>query len=409
MKKIAIIGGGAVGIFVAANLSDCSDEITIHVYEKGKRLLEKVRISGGGRCNVTHDHLVPMELIKNYPRGGKSLLGPFSRFNCLDTYYWFVERGVELKTEEDGRVFPTSDNSETIIECLMGALSKKNLSIFTSTAIRSFEHTEGRFVLEDSNGLMNVYDAVVVATGSGKQGYQLLENMNLELRPLLPSLFTFQLEEEWVKTLSGISINNVSLRIEGEKIKSQGVLLFTHWGISGPAVLKLSAFAAQEFFEKDYNTNIEINWLSLWNEEEIKAEILNTRSNNIKKLIKNTPLFELPSRFWAAILEQLDIHELKWADISNAKINLLMKQLIASVFKMLGKSTNKEEFVTCGGLDLNEINLKTFSTKKIPNLYVAGEALNVDAITGGFNFQAAWTGGWHIAEDIKRKVKEDAF
>lgn len=409
MKKIAIIGGGAVGIFVAANLSDCSDEITIHVYEKGKRLLEKVRISGGGRCNVTHDHLVPMELIKNYPRGGKSLLGPFSRFNCLDTYYWFVERGVELKTEEDGRVFPTSDNSETIIECLMGALSKKNLSIFTSTAIRSFEHTEGRFVLEDSNGLMNVYDAVVVATGSGKQGYQLLENMNLELRPLLPSLFTFQLEEEWVKTLSGISINNVSLRIEGEKIKSQGVLLFTHWGISGPAVLKLSAFAAQEFFEKDYNTNIEINWLSLWNEEEIKAEILNTKSNNIKKLIKNTPLFELPSRFWAAILEQLDIHELKWADISNAKINLLMKQLIASVFKMLGKSTNKEEFVTCGGLDLNEINLKTFSTKKIPNLYVAGEALNVDAITGGFNFQAAWTGGWHIAEDIKRKVKEDAF
>lgn len=409
MKKIAIIGGGAVGIFVAANLSDCSDEITIHVYEKGKRLLEKVRISGGGRCNVTHDHLVPMELIKNYPRGGKSLLGPFSRFNCLDTYYWFVERGVELKTEEDGRVFPTSDNSETIIECLMGALSKKNLSIFTSTAIRSFEHTEGRFVLEDSNGLMNVYDAVVVATGSGKQGYQLLENMNLELRPLLPSLFTFQLEEEWVKTLSGISINNVSLRIEGEKIKSQGVLLFTHWGISGPAVLKLSAFAAQEFFEKDYNTNIEINWLSLWNEEEIKAEILNTKSNNIKKLIRNTPLFELPSRFWAAILEQLDIHELKWADISNAKINLLMKQLIASVFKMLGKSTNKEEFVTCGGLDLNEINLKTFSTKKIPNLYVAGEALNVDAITGGFNFQAAWTGGWHIAEDIKRKVKEDAF
>lgn len=409
MKKIAIIGGGAVGIFVAANLSDCSDEITIHVYEKGKRLLEKVRISGGGRCNVTHDHLVPMELIKNYPRGGKSLLGPFSRFNCLDTYYWFVERGVELKTEEDGRVFPTSDNSETIIECLMGALSKKNLSIFTSTAIRSFEHTDGRFVLEDSNGLMNVYDAVVVATGSGKQGYQLLENMNLELRPLLPSLFTFQLEEEWVKTLSGISINNVSLRIEGEKIKSQGVLLFTHWGISGPAVLKLSAFAAQEFFEKDYNTNIEINWLSLWNEEEIKAEILNTKSNNIKKLIKNTPLFELPSRFWAAILEQLDIHELKWADISNAKINLLMKQLIASVFKMLGKSTNKEEFVTCGGLDLNEINLKTFSTKKIPNLYVAGEALNVDAITGGFNFQAAWTGGWHIAEDIKRKVKEDAF
>lgn len=406
MKKLAIIGGGAAGIFVAANLPECSDKLTVHIYEKGKRLLEKVRVSGGGRCNVTHEHMPQAELIKNYPRGGKSLLGPFSRFNCMDTYYWFVTRGVELKTEEDGRVFPVSDNSETIIDCLLGALSKKNLSIYTSTAIRSIEYSEGRFMLEEGNGLVNVYDAVVLATGSSKQGYQLLQDMGFEMIPPVPSLFTLQLEEQWVKDLSGISIENVVIRIAGEKVKVQGPLLFTHWGISGPAVLRLSAFAAEKFFEKDYRVSIEINWLSFSNEEEIKAGILKAKVENNKKLIKNTPLFGLPSRFWSALLEQSEIHEFKWADISNAKINLLIRQINCTVLNMTGKSTYKEEFVTCGGLSLKEVDLKTFSTKKIPGLYVAGEALNIDAVTGGFNFQAAWTGGWHIAEDIKRKMSE---
>lgn len=396
-----IIGGGAAGFFTAINLAEQTENHSIAILERGKDVLQKVRISGGGRCNVTHAQFEPKPLSLNYPRGEKELLGPFHSFMTGDTISWFEERGVELKIEEDGRMFPVSNSSQTIIDCFISLARKHHIDILTSQNVSTIEKTD-YWQLETKTDSFNC-DNLVVTAGSSPKVWQMMKNLNHTIVDAVPSLFTFNIVDKQITELAGIAIE-ARVEIPQLNLESQGPLLITHWGFSGPAILKMSAWGARELHNSGYKFDLIINWLNYLSLEECLATLF-VRRKSSKKQVGNEWLFDLPKRLWKYLVESISLTEKNWADCSNVDLHNLATLLTASTFAINGKSTFKEEFVTAGGVDLKEINFKSFSSKKQENLYLAGEVLNIDAITGGFNFQNAWTGGWMIARAISMSTQ----
>ncbi len=407
-KKIIVIGGGAAGFFAAINIAEKCDNAEITIAEKTQKLLSKVKVSGGGRCNVTNDCPDISKLVKNYPRGEKQLKKIFRHFAVEDTISWFEERGVELQSEDDGRMFPVTNSSQTIINCFSREAERLKIKINTGCEIKSITKKDAQFIL-DTNGEELTCDAVVVTTGgfSKLSAYEFLLPTKHKIIPPLPSLFTINLKKDPVTELMGVSVRNAEVKIAGTKLKYSGPVLITHWGFSGPAVLKLSAFAAETFHEKNYVADILINWTVLENEENVKHEI---ESNILKKpnsFPVNSNLFRLPERLWMFLLEKSEINPQKnWSEQTRKSLNKLINNLYADQYRMEGKTTFKEEFVTCGGIDLQEINTETMESKLVPGLYFAGEILNIDGITGGFNFQAAWSTAYVVSQSISGQCQE---
>jgi predicted Rossmann fold flavoprotein len=386
---LAIIGGGAAGFFAAANLRPGVRSV---ILEGSARPLSKVAISGGGRCNVTHACFDPAELIRSYPRGGKELRGPFSRFQPRDTMEWFESRGVPLKIEEDGRVFPVSDSSQSIIDCLMSDCSEIRLK----SRVEAVNKQDGRFVLELKDGQRLEAENLLLCTGSGSKGHWLAQSLGHSLTDLAPSLFTFRIEDKLISGLPGISFQDCSLSLQvGQKrFKTRGAVLITHWGLSGPAVLRLSSLAARELYATGYSATLTVDWLSSSIEERLIA------CRREKKLLRKLSP-GLPGRFWERLLEIAGIdQDLPASQLSNNQIRAVEALLRCSHLQVEGKGEFKDEFVTCGGVSLSEVNLKTMESKLVPGLYFAGEVLDIDGITGGFNFQAAWSTAWHVAQGI---------
>ncbi|MFY0713791.1 NAD(P)/FAD-dependent oxidoreductase [Seonamhaeicola sp. NFXS20] len=396
---VIIIGGGAAGFFAAINTAEMNPDLHIAILEKAKEGLQKVKVSGGGRCNVTHAEFIPSELIQNYPRGDKELLGPFHQFMTGDTIEWFEKRGVALKIEEDGRMFPESNSSQTIIDCFLTEANKHKVDVFYSTTVQSINKHHEYWELQTNKNNFHAKN-IVVATGSSVKVWKLLEKLNHHVVKPVPSLFTFNVNDKRIKNIPGVVVQDVLVKVLNSKLESQGPLLITHVGFSAPAILKLSAWGAIELAEKNYKFQIEINFIN-----QDFQECLETLKDIKQALAKKTVLkfsqFELPKRLWQQLVLASTIEEsTKWAEINKKQLEALATQLTKAVFNVDGKSTFKEEFVTAGGVDLKEVNFKTFESKLHKNLYFAGEVLNIDAITGGFNFQNAWTGAYIVAKNI---------
>ena len=402
---ILIIGGGAAGFFTAINAASMNSNLKIAILERGKEVLTKVKISGGGRCNVTHAEFIPQELTQNYPRGERELLGPFHTFMTGDTIAWFEERGVELKIEEDGRMFPISNSSQTIIDCFLAETSRHQISVLKNEPVITLSNNNSQWDVVTKNGTLTANN-VVVATGSNPKIWRLLEGLGHTIVDAVPSLFTFNIKDERIADLPGVA-TNVSVKVLDNKkntvLESEGPLLITHWGMSGPAILKLSAWGARILEENKYKFSIKINWLLDETEDEVLLQLLSLKSKNPKQTLQKHAQFDLPKRLWQVLLRTSGIQDDEiWADISKKKLQNMANQLVSSHFDVNGKSTFKEEFVTAGGVNLKEVNFKTFESKLIPSLYFAGEVLNIDAITGGFNFQNAWTGGYIVAQSLAK-------
>ncbi len=398
--NILIIGGGAAGFFTAINVVEKNPNLKVAILERGKTVLEKVRISGGGRCNVTHACFVPNELVKFYPRGEKELRGPFHQFCSGDTIEWFEKHGVTLKIEEDGRMFPESDSSQTIIDCFTKATKDLGIDVLTSQSVQSIYKAETHFKVQ-TNTETFLAEKVVMTTGSNPKMWEMLESLGHSIISAVPSLFTFNVKDTRIKDLMGLS-TFASVKVKKSKLEASGPLLITHWGLSGPGILRLSAWGARELFDKNYHFAILINWLNETTFEETIDLLKEVKTENAKKVISKKTPFEMPNRLWERLVLASGIsEETKWADCTKNQLQALANQLTNGEFQVNGKSTFKEEFVTAGGIDLKEVNFKTMESKIIPNLYFAGEILNIDAITGGFNFQNAWTGGFIVAQSIK--------
>ncbi|MBG43473.1 MAG: aminoacetone oxidase family FAD-binding enzyme [Aequorivita sp.] len=403
---VIIIGGGAAGFFTAINAAENNPKLKIIILERGKEVLTKVKVSGGGRCNVTHAEFLPKELTQNYPRGEKELLGPFHSFMTGDTIEWFEKRGVALKIEADGRMFPVSDSSQTIIDCFLSEVKRLNVEILLNQSVKEIQKEENRFTINTTTDTFSA-EKIVVATGSNPKIWKLLEDLGHTIVPAVPSLFTFNIKDSRIIDLPGLS-TDASVKVLDEKgkmiLESNGPLLITHWGMSGPAILKLSAWGARMLEPFNYHFNIEVNWLNTLSEEEVFDALKNLKTSQGKQTIFKNAQFELPKRLWQSLVKAAGIMEtLTWADATRENLQNLAHQLTAGVFEVAGKSTFKEEFVTAGGVDLKEVNFKTFESRKIDGLYLAGEVLNIDAITGGFNFQNAWTGSYLAAQAITNK------
>ncbi|WP_282030489.1 NAD(P)/FAD-dependent oxidoreductase [Winogradskyella eximia] len=398
-KDIIIIGGGAAGFFAAINIAEQHPDLSVAILERGKEGLQKVKISGGGRCNVTHAEFIPSELVLNYPRGEKELLGPFHRFMTGDTIAWFEERGVELKIEEDGRMFPVSNSSQTIIDCFLNEAEKHRVEVLYNHAVKSIDTLADGFKIETSQGIFQS-KKVLMATGSNPKIWNLLEDLGHTIIQPVPSLFTFDIKDKRIKDIPGVVAKQVEVKVVGTGLESNGPLLITHVGMSAPAILKLSAFGAVELAKRNYNFQIEVNFISL-DTESCLDELKNCKQEYAKKTLINSTQFDLPKRLWKQLILAANIGENeRWADINKQQLEDLAVQLTKAIFQVTGKSTFKEEFVTAGGVDLKEVNFKTFESKLIPNLYFAGEIINVDAVTGGFNFQNAWTGAYIASASI---------
>ena len=397
LYDIIIVGGGAAGFFTAINAAENNSSLRILILERGKEVLTKVRVSGGGRCNVTHAEFIPAELIKRYPRGEKELRGPFHKFMTGDTISWFEERGIELKTEEDGRMFPVTDSSQTIIDCFTKECKRLNIDVRKGHSLKSFKKIEDTWQIETNSGSFQAQN-LMLATGSNSKIWNLLEKMGHSIVPAVPSLFTFNIQDQRIKDLAGIA-SDADVKILHEDLESSGPLLITHWGMSGPAILKLSAWGARELNKLEYNFKISVNWLPGKSETDIVEELKELKFSVSKQQVSTRPQFDLPKRLWQSIVLASNIkQETKWADLNKEQLKQLSEQLTAAIYQVNGKSTFKEEFVTAGGIDLKEVDFKTFESKLHKNLYFAGEILNIDAITGGFNFQNAWTGGFLAAK-----------
>lgn len=396
---IIIVGGGAAGFFTAINIAEKNKHLKVAILERGKEVLSKVRISGGGRCNVTHACFVPNDLVKFYPRGEKELRGPFHQFCSGDTIEWFENHGVPLKIEEDGRMFPESNSSQTIIDCFTDNVHKLGIQVLTGQSVQSLFQTE-EFWKVETNKETFACKKIIISAGSNPKVWEMLSELGHSIIPPVPSLFTFNIKDPRIKYLMGLSAF-ASVKVKGSKLSASGPLLITHWGMSGPGILRLSAWGARELADKNYQFALLVNWLNDVDLEEAVDVLKNLKEEHTKKtIIKKSP-FEFPNRLWESLVLASGIsEETKWADLSKKQINQLAEQLTNGVFQVNGKSTFKEEFVTAGGVDLKEINFKTMESKLLPNLYLAGEVLNIDAITGGFNFQNAWTGGFIISEAI---------
>jgi predicted Rossmann fold flavoprotein len=396
---ILIVGGGAAGFFSAINIVERNPKLKVAILERGKEVLSKVRVSGGGRCNVTHACFEPNELVKFYPRGEKELRGPFHQFCSGDTIEWFEKHGVELKIEDDGRMFPVSNSSQTIIDCFLHASHKLGITILTGQSVQSIFKKDNCWKIETQTENY-LAEKLILATGSNPKIWDMLHTFGHAIITPVPSLFTFNIKDPRIKELPGIA-TPVSVKVIGSKLESTGPLLITHWGMSGPAILKLSAWGARILHDKNYQFAIEVNWLNEIETEEVETLLKELKQEHAKKTVAKKSPFELQNRLWESLVLASGIGaETKWADLSKIQLQNLANQLTKGIFQVNGKSTFKEEFVTAGGIDLKEINFKTMESKLHPNLYFAGEIVNIDAITGGFNFQNAWTSGFIVANAI---------
>lgn len=432
MYDVIIIGGGAAGFYSAIHIAEARPELKIAILERGKEVLGKVKVSGGGRCNVTHAEFDPGELVKNYPRGEKELLGPFHTYGSGDTMAFFEKRGIPLKIESDGRMFPVSDSSQTIIDCFLNEADRLGIRVLRHSAVIDIRRgtdamhdvstvDENKSVLWEVESIKHTYHAkkIVVATGSNPKIWKLLKKLGHTLEPAMPSLFTFNIKDKRIKGIQGVSTHaevdvleqrtfnpkiTIKLRSrETEKplMTSEGPLMITHWGMSGPAILKLSAWGAKLLNEMKYRFRIKVNWLPAYSVEGVIGLFVQIKEIEAKKTVFRTKAVDVPRRLWTNLVRASGIGETeKWADVTKTQLENLSYQLTQCEFLVEGKSTFKEEFVTAGGVTLKEIDFKTFESKILPGLYFAGEVIDVDAITGGFNFQNAWTGGYIAAQGI---------
>lgn len=403
-KTLVVIGGGAAGFFCAVNAARLSPSLKVILLEKTNKLLSKVRISGGGRCNVTHALFDIDEFSKRYPRGQRFVRKAFHQFFSSDTVQWFESRGVKLKAEEDGRMFPVSDSSQTIINCLVNEANLYGVDIRLNSEVTGIEKKD-QFSISLSNRQIIYTDYLCIATGGYPKTsmFSWLKSLGHNIAEPIPSLFTFNLPNHPITSLMGVAVENARVKIHGSKLVQEGPLLATHWGLSGPAILKLSAWGAKELNELNYHFSIHINWVPGYDHETLKEKFTELRFNSGKK-IENENFTQLPLRIWKFLLEQSGIGvSLKFTDLSSKLENLLIKNLLDYVAEVKGKTTFKEEFVTAGGIEVSEIDPSTMLSKKIPHLYFAGEVMNVDGITGGFNFQHAWTSGWIAGRAIANK------
>jgi predicted Rossmann fold flavoprotein len=393
-----VTGGGAAGYFYAVNVPDSVAKNDILILEKSSGVLSKVKISGGGRCNVTNIISEPAELVNYYPRGKKELLGPFNIFSSSDTIAWFNQRGVKLKTEPDGRVFPVTNDSQTIIDCLLKEADKRKISLLLKHAVDKFEFKNNKWIIHSNEKVFEA-EFLVVASGSSKKVWECLKLLGHKIIDPVPSLFTFNINDRLLNGLAGVSVKSVVCSIDGSGISADGPLLITHWGLSGPAILKLSSFAARYLYDKKYKFSVKVNWVPGYKKNEMMDLIIKRRSEHPRKIISGDHLFNIPLRLWERLISKAGIHEeMKWSAVSKTIIESLSDILINTSLKVEGKSTFKEEFVTAGGVDLKEVNFKTMESKLYKNLFFAGEVLDIDAVTGGFNFQAAWTTAWIAAK-----------
>ncbi|CAL2106439.1 conserved hypothetical protein [Tenacibaculum sp. 190524A02b] len=400
MKNVIIIGGGAAGFFTAINAKEQNPDLSITILEKGKDVLQKVKISGGGRCNVTHACFEPKELVKFYPRGEKELLGPFHQFMTGDTFEWFEERGVPLKIEEDNRVFPEANTSQAIIDCFAKRVNDLGIKVLKNHGVVDFFKEGSTWKVKTKEKLFKA-DYLVIAAGSSKKVWEMIEKSSHQIVQPVPSLFTFNIKDPRIFDLGGVSVSNAIVKIAKTKLENSGPLLITHWGISGPAVLKLSAHGARVLADKNYQYNVLVNWLGQETEEVLEQLQELKRNQSKKQVIVKSPFSDMPRRLWERLIIASDVKpNQNWADLSNKQLQKMANQLTQGLFNANGRTTFKEEFVTAGGVSLKEIDFKRFESKLNKNLFFVGEVLNIDAVTGGFNFQNAWTGGYICAKYI---------
>ncbi|OAB25187.1 hypothetical protein SAMN05444395_101142 [Flavobacterium fryxellicola] len=401
---IIIVGGGAAGFFTAINIVEKNPKLKVAILERGADVLQKVRISGGGRCNVTHACFEPNELVKFYPRGEKELRGPFHQFGSGDTIEWFEKRGVELKIEADGRMFPISNSSQTVIDCFIKATQKLGIAVLTGQSVQSIFNPEvsgEKFWKIETQTENYLTEKLILATGSNPKIWEMLQSFGHAVITPVPSLFTFNIKDSRIKELPGVA-TLATVKVKDTKLTSTGPLLITHWGMSGPAILKLSAWGARILHDKNYQFTIFVNWLNDADKADVEKKLKDLKQEHAKKAVSKKSPFEITNRLWESLVLASEIEaETKWADLSKLQLQNLTNQLTNGTFQVNGKSTFKEEFVTAGGIDLKEINFKTMESKLHENLYFAGEIVNIDAITGGFNFQNAWTSGFIVANSIK--------
>jgi len=399
-QKVIIIGGGAAGFFTSIVIAENNPELDITILEKGENILQKVKVSGGGRCNVTHACFTPRELVEFYPRGKKELLGPFHQFMTGDTMEWFENHGVSLKIEEDNRIFPESNSSQTIIDCFINNANKSGVKLELNQNVLQIEKKNSKFIIQTKTDKF-VADKLVIASGNNPKIWDLISKLGHNIIAPVPSLFTFNISDKRIAAIPGVSVPKATVSIIGSKLETSGPVLITHWGLSGPAILKLSAFGALFLAEKNYEYQVKIDWLSKSKESVLTKLNILKRENPKKRIILKSVYKDLPKRLWEKLIIASQIKENQsWATISNKQLDQLAEQLTNSIFKAYGKTTFKEEFVTAGGVDLKEVNFKRFESKLHQNLFFAGEILNIDAVTGGFNFQNAWTGGFIAGNSI---------
>ncbi len=394
--KVAVIGGGAGGFFAAISCKQHHRDAQVTILEKSDKLLSKVKISGGGRCNVTHACFTNSQLVKFYPRGEKQLRKLFNHFSTGDTVDWFESRGVKLKAEADNRMFPVTDNSQSIIDCLFSEAKKRAVSIRKKSPVTTIRKSEEGFVLEIS-GKTEAYDKVIVATGGSPKlsGFDWLAGLGHEIVAPVPSLFTFNMPGNPIKELMGLSVPEAQVKVQGTRLVQSGPLLITHWGMSGPAILKTSAWGARILNDLDYQFNAQVNWLGDRNENDLRNWFTDNKNTLSKRKVRNKNPFSLPNRLWEFLLNKVDISpDYTWETIGKKGLNRLINVLLNDVYPVKGKTTFKEEFVTSGGVALGDIDFNTMESRKCPGLYLAGEVMNVDGVTGGFNFQAAWSSGY---------------
>jgi predicted Rossmann fold flavoprotein len=399
---LIVVGGGAAGFFGAIQAAEKKPALKILILEKSTKLLAKVKVSGGGRCNVTHNCFVPTELSRHYPRGEKQLKQLFKKYQALDTVNWFASKGVKLKAEEDGRMFPITDSSQTIIDCFLNEAKRLNIQIELNRNVNAMTPVNGFFEVTCGDTLFRAKNILVAIGGHPNvQAYSWLEKIGHTIQKPIPSLFTFNDSQKKFTDLMGVAVANAEVKITGTKLSQVGPLLITHWGLSGPAIIKLSAWAAEHLHQLNYNFTVLVSWVGSVKEDEFRLQLIDQKKIRPKQKVYTNPLFLLPQRLWQRLCELAEIEEQKiWVDLSQKSINKLLENLIRCPFEIKGKTTFKDEFVTCGGVDLNEVDTETMQSKKIQNLYFAGEVLNVDGETGGFNFQGAWSTAYIAAQQI---------
>jgi predicted Rossmann fold flavoprotein len=406
-EKIAIVGGGAAGFFAGITCAEANPGNEVSIYERGSEFLTKVRISGGGRCNVTHACFEPRAMSERYPRGERALISPLHRFSAADTVAWFERRGVRLKSEEDGRMFPVTDSSGTVIDCLLYEARTARVRLFARKGVDAVRRAGDGFELHFAGGKTAACDRLLLATGGTRSvsGGQIAESLGHVLAPPVPSLFSLHVGEGWLRSLPGVSVPDVEASVPGKRLRERGPILVTHQGVSGPVILRLSAWGARFLHEMDYQFTLRLNWLPDSSEETVRRELLSLRESNPNRRVANSPLGTLPQRLWEQLTLQAGIDSnTRWTTLSRLEANALAALLVRTELTVHGKSLNKEEFVTCGGVKVTEVDFKTMESRVVPGLYFAGELLDIDGITGGFNFQAAWTTGWIAGNAMARPL-----